>query len=146
MLFSSVSACLEGGGSSHCSVVMQRPLCGKHFRTHAHVGVCTLQYIRKGTAGSRGNFKTRCRGGPQHGRRARGCVSFWFRRDQAPPRQHCGGTARDRTQFDHREGSVKNARKMPVTVLVHTEHCPPVSGFRTSVRSVFEPFRIFQNI
>ena len=46
------------------------------FRVYAHVGVCTLQCIQKGTAGSRGNF---CRGGPQHGRQAGGSVSFSFR-------------------------------------------------------------------
>ena len=39
--------------------------------------------------------------------------------------------------FDHGGGSVKNARKMPVTALMHTEHGPPVSGFRAGVLCVF---------
>jgi hypothetical protein len=47
--------------------------------------------------------------------------------------------------FDHKGEVLESALKMPVTALVHTEHWPPVLGFRTSVHCVFGPC-VFQNI
>jgi hypothetical protein len=139
VLFSSV--CLECGASSHCSVVMQRPLRGKRYRTRvrAHGRMHTALYLERD-------------------RRKPWKFQYTLSR-RATARAASGGlhlllvSPRGRTapgpNFNHRGvGQQKTPKRCLIQhwCILNSEHRPTFSGFLTAVFCSLELFCIFQKI